>query len=51
VTDPAKIIHSVLGHLMLGLVLLHFAGLAAHSIRHKEPIVLAMVTGERRHDE
>jgi cytochrome b len=41
-------VHGVLGKLMLAAVIAHLAGLAFHTWRHREPIALAMITGERR---
>jgi cytochrome b len=41
-------LHGILGWIMLAAVVAHLAGLAFHTFRHREPIALAMITGERR---
>jgi cytochrome b len=43
-------LHGVLGKVMLAAVLAHLAGVAWHTVRHHEPIALAMITGRRRGD-
>lgn len=42
-----KEVHEVLAWTMLGLVVAHLAGLAAHTLRHRENIGLSMVTGRK----
>jgi cytochrome b len=41
-------VHGALGWIMVAAVAAHLAGLAFHTFRHKEPIALAMITGQRR---
>jgi cytochrome b len=41
-------LHGALGWIMVAAVAAHLAGLAFHTFRHREPIALAMITGERR---
>lgn len=45
--EAGEEIHEVLAWVMLGLVAAHLAGLAAHTLRHRENIGLSMVTGRR----
>ena len=43
-------LHGALGWIMVAAVGAHLAGLAFHTWRHREPIALAMITGQRRGD-
>jgi cytochrome b len=41
-------LHGALGWVMVAAVAAHLAGIAWHTLRHREPIALAMITGARR---
>lgn len=43
-------IHEAASYFMLGLILLHIAGVVASSRKHKENLVKAMITGEKSSD-
>ena len=45
--EAGEELHEVLAWVMLGLVAAHLAGLAAHTLRHRENIGLSMVTGRK----
>lgn len=40
--------HEVLSNGMIGLIMLHIAGVVVESIRHRESLVKAMLTGKKR---
>ena len=40
--------HWLAVHAMLALILLHLAGVALASLRHRENLVIAMITGRKR---
>jgi len=46
----AEEVHEALAYTLLGVVVLHLAGLAWHTLRHREAIALSMVHGRRRID-
>lgn len=46
--DWVQALHSLCAHLMAVLVLLHLAGVALASLRHRENLVAAMLTGRKR---
>lgn len=41
-------LHGAIGFALFGLIALHLAGIANHTLRHKENISLAMVTGNKQ---
>lgn len=46
-----KEIHELLANGFLIVVLLHIAGIALHTLRHKDPIALSMITGRKERTE
>ncbi|CAN5470237.1 cytochrome b/b6 domain-containing protein [soil metagenome] len=46
--DWVQTVHSVCAHGVLALILVHVAGVALASVRHRENLVAAMVTGQKR---
>ncbi|MEO8244108.1 MAG: cytochrome b/b6 domain-containing protein [bacterium] len=41
-------LHSLLAHALVGLIVLHLAGVALASVKHHENLLKAMVTGDKR---
>ncbi len=46
--DWVEKLHSLFGHAFIPLVALHLAGVALTSWRHKENLIKAMITGQKR---
>jgi cytochrome b len=46
-SEIAEEVHEVLAWTMMGTAAVHVAGLALHTLRHREPIALSMVDGRR----
>ena len=45
--EAAGELHSLLAYALIGLIAAHVLGLAVHTVRHRENIALAMVTGRK----
>jgi cytochrome b len=46
--DTVQLVHSGAAHAVLALVLLHVGGVVLASVRHRENLVLAMISGRKR---
>ena len=46
--ESVEELHELFAHSMLGLVAVHLLGLAAHTLRHRDPIALGMLDGRKR---
>lgn len=46
--DTVQLLHSAAAHTVLGLMLLHVGGVVLASVRHRENLVLAMISGRKR---
>lgn len=49
--EAVEEVHEVLAWTMMGTVVVHLAGIALHTFRHREAIALSMVDGRRRGSE
>ncbi len=49
-TEAAEVIHSAAGHLVMALIVLHLGGIFMHTLKYKEMIAKAMITGEKEID-
>lgn len=50
-TVTMEIIHEALTNIALGLIAIHVSGVALASLRHRENLVIAMITGRKRPPE